>query len=48
MKISTEICFIPFHIMHKMYTSYCFWEQGTQESIWSEQRWSDERLEKTA
>jgi hypothetical protein len=24
------------------------WEQGDEESIWSEERWSDGRLEKTA
>jgi hypothetical protein len=24
------------------------WEQGAEENIWTEERWSDGRLEKTA
>jgi hypothetical protein len=24
------------------------WEQGIEENIWTEERWSDTRLEKTA
>jgi hypothetical protein len=26
----------------------CVWEQGAEENIWSEERWSDGRLEETA